>query len=145
MRKEHKEEIKVDLLIPVTPESIQPTESTDCFGKEWDSRASECCICADETLCHIIWSEQVKDKRVTFEAQNGPLLDQTDFQGVDMAKIEKLAKKYQDEKEPMTFQELQDVIASQANTKDNEAVIQFIKRELPLTKIYLKEGVCLVR
>jgi uncharacterized protein YqfB (UPF0267 family) len=145
MRKEHKTETKVDLMVPVTPESIVPVESSDCFGQEWQPRAQECSICSDETLCGIVFSEKVKDKKLTFETQNGPLLDSVDWKSVDMVRIEKLVKKYQDEGEPMTFQELQDVIAGQANTKDEEAVIQFIKRELPLTKIFLKEGVCLVR
>jgi len=45
----------------------------------------------------------------------------------------------------MTFEELQKIIQGEANTKDVEAIIQFIKRELPLTKMYLKEGLCLVR
>jgi hypothetical protein len=145
MKKEHKTETKVDLLVPVVPNGIVCQEQTDCFGLEWDSRASECSICADETLCHILWTEQVKDKKLTFEIQNGPLLDSVDWKSVDMVKIEKLAKKYQDEGVPMTFLELEDLIANQANTKDDEAVIQFIKRELPLTRMYLKEGVCLVR
>jgi hypothetical protein len=145
MKKEHKIETKVDLLVPVVPGDIVPTESADCFGVEFDPHSQECSICADETLCHIVWAESVKDKKLTFQVMNGPLLDATDFPAVDMARIERLVKKYQDEGEPMTFQELQDVIAGQANTKDSEAVIQFIKRELPLTKILLKEGVCLVR
>jgi len=145
MKKSHTVKTEVDLLVPVIPESIVPTEATDCFGIEFESRASECSICADAELCQIKWAEDVKGKKLTFEVMNGPLLDCSDLQGVNMAKIERLALKYQSEGEPMTFQELQDVIASQANTKDNEAVIQFIKRELPLTKIYLKEGVCLVR
>jgi uncharacterized protein YqfB (UPF0267 family) len=145
MKKSHEKKTEVDLLVPVKIAEIIPEESTDCFGKEWDARASECCMCADETLCSILFNEKTKAKKKAFEDEHGPLLDQTDLQGVDMAKIERLAKKYQDEQAPMTFQELQDVIASMANTKDNEAVIQFIKRELPLTNIYLKEGVCHVR
>lgn len=144
MKKSHTKETKVDLLVPV-PDGIIPEETTDCFSNEWDARASECNLCADEVLCGILFAEKVKVKKSAFEAEHGPLLDQTDLQGVDMVRIEKLARKYQDEGVPLTFQELQDVIAVQAQTKDNEAVIQFIKRELPLTKIYLQEGVCRVR
>jgi uncharacterized Fe-S cluster-containing radical SAM superfamily enzyme len=143
MRKSIEKKTEVNLLIPIDPAAV--VVDSDCFGKEWESRASECNICSDCELCQIVYTEQVKSKKLTFEVMNGPLLDQSDFQSVDMAKIERLAKKYQDEGDPMSFQELQDVIASQANTKDNEAVIQFIKRELPLTKIYLQEGVCRVR
>ena len=145
MRKSIEKETKVDLLVPIIPSSLIPEEASDCFSNEWEPRASECCQCADEGLCGILFVEKVKVKKSAFEAEHGPLLDQTDLQGVDMAKIERLAKKYQDEGEPMTFQELQDIIKIQAKTKDDEAVIQFIKRELPLTKIYLQEGVCQVR
>lgn len=145
MKTPHKKETEVNLLIPIIPSSITPIEQTDCFGQEWDARASECNCCSDETLCSILFAEKVKVKKSAFEAEHGPLLDQTDLQGVDMAKIERLAKKYQTEGELMTFQELQDIIKIQGKTKDDEAVIQFIKRELPLTKIYLQEGVCRVR
>ena len=144
MKKPKEKKTEVDLLIPVDPK-ILTTNTGDCFGVEFESRSSECSQCADSELCMIKWSEDVKGKKLAFETEHGPLLDATDFPNVDMAKIERLAKKYQSEGEPMTFRELQDVIASQANTKDNEAVIQFIKRKLPLTKIFLSEGVCLVR
>jgi len=145
MRKNHEKSTKVDLLVPVVPGDLQPEEKTDCFGVEYSPRDSTCSLCADIDLCGIVFQEKVKDKKLTFEIENGPLLDQTDFQGVDMVRIEKLVRKYEGEGEPMTFKELQDLIAGQANTKDSEAVIQFIKRELPLTNIYLKEGVCYVR
>ena len=144
MKKSHTKETEVDLLKPVVA-NIAPAEQSDCFGQEFEGRASECSICSDSELCMIIFSEKVKTKKSAFEAEHGPLLDQSDLVGVDMGKIERLALKYQTEGEPMTFAELQDLIRIQANTKDDEAVIQFIKRELPLTKIYLQEGVCHVR
>jgi len=145
MKKSHEKKTEVNLLVPIVPETIVPIEQTDCFGIEYESHASECSICADNELCLIKWSEDVKSKKLTFEIMNGSLMDSVDFKSVDMTRVEMLAKRYQDEGYPMTFQELQDLIANQANTQDNEAVIQFIKRELPLTKIYLKEGVCYVR
>ena len=145
MKKSHKKKTEINLLIPAVIDNIIPIEQTDCFAKEWEARDNDCQICADETLCSIVYTEKVKDKKLTFEIMNGPLLDSTDFKGVDMARIERLAKKYEEEGEPMTFEELQQIIQGEANTKDTEAIIQFIKRELPLTKIYLKEGVCRVR
>jgi hypothetical protein len=145
MKKQHEQKTEVNLLIPVDPKAIQTMEQTDCFGKEWDARASECCICSDETLCGILFNDKVRGKKLTFEIEKGPLLDSVDFAGVDMARIERLAKKYESESNPMAFQELQELIQQQVNTKDVESIIQFIKRELPLTKMYLKEGLCLVR
>ena len=145
MKQPHNKKTKVDLLVPVTPESVMPEEVTDCFGQEFQARNSDCSLCADGDLCQIVYTEKVKDKKKDFEVEHGPLMDETDFKGIDMTRIEKLAKLYQEKEEPMTFEELQDIIKEEAYTKDSEAVIQFIKRELPLTKMYLKEGKCLVR
>jgi hypothetical protein len=145
MKKQHEQGTEVNLLIPVDPATIQTTEQSDCFGREYSPHASECAMCADNELCAILWAENIKGKKAIFEAEHGPLLDSVDFAGVDMARIERLAKKYEEEKAPMTFEELQKLIQEQANTKDVESIIQFIKRELPLTKMYLKEGLCLVR
>jgi hypothetical protein len=145
MKKSHTKKTEVDLLVPIVPESVTPVETTDCFGIEFESRSSECVQCADNELCMIVWAEKVKDKEKIIEKDHGPFLNKCDFPAVDMTKIERLAKRYQDEGSPMTLQELQDVIAQQANTKDTEAVIQFIKRELPLSLMYLKEGVVYVR
>ena len=62
-----------------------------------------------------------------------------------MVKIEKLARKYESENQPMTFGELQDIVKIQVNTKDDETVIQLLKRKLPLSLMYLKEGNVYVR
>ena len=143
MKKSIEKKTEVDLLVPVTA-PVSDTAS-DCFGLEFDSHASECSQCADSELCMIKWSEDVKGKKLTFEIEHGSLLDSVDFKAVDMIRVERLAKKYQDEGSPLTFDELLKLIAQQANTKDEESVIQFLKRELPLTKIILAEGVCKVR
>ena len=145
MKKSHKEETKVDLLVPIIPSSIIPVEQTDCFGIEFESRSSECSICSDSELCMIIWTEKVKSKEKVLQQEHGPFLNQVDLPGLDMAKIEKLALKYQGEGQPMTFQELQDLVKIQVNTKDDETVIQLIKRNLPLSLMYLKEGNVYVR
>jgi|WetSurMetagenome_2_1015567.scaffolds.fasta_scaffold914003_1 hypothetical protein len=145
MKTLHQKQTKVDLLVPMVPGDIHPEEQTDCFGLEYSPTDRDCSICSDQDICGIVYSEKVKIKKKSFEVENGPTLDMTDFKGVDMNNIERLARKYETEGEPMTFEELQNAIKMLANTKDEEAVIQFIKRELPLTKIYLKEGVCRVR
>jgi len=148
MKKSHIKETKVDLLKPVLggiiPEGLIP-ESTDCFGQEFEGRSSECSVCSDSDLCMIIWTEKVRIKKSAFEAEHTPLLDQTDLPGLDMVKIEKLARKYESENQPMTFGELQDIVKIQVNTKDDETVIQLLKRKLPLSLMYLKEGNVYVR
>ena len=145
MKKQHNKKTEVDLLVPVIPANIIPIEQTDCFGVEFESRSSECSVCSDSELCMIVWAEKVKSKEKALEKEHGPFLNQVDLPGLDMTKIEKLAKKYQGENQPMTFQELQDLIKIQVNTKDDETVIQLIKRSLPLSLMYLKEGNVYVR
>jgi hypothetical protein len=145
MRKAIEKKTEVDLLVPVTLESITPEEVSDCFGLEFAARNSDCSLCADADLCQIVYTEKVKGKKLTLEIENGPMMDAVDFKGVNMKRIEALARKYQESDQPMTFEELQEVIRGEANTKDDEAVIQFIKRELPLTMMYLSEGLCKVR
>ena len=146
MKQAHTIQTKVDLTVPITPESITPEEVTDCFGTdEYNPQDSSCSLCSDLEICGIKFQELVKVKKKKFEQEKGPLLDMTAFETVNMSKIEQLAKKYEEESEPMTFEEIQKFIQEQAVTKDVEAVIEFIKRELPLTKMYLKDGLCLVR
>lgn len=145
MKKSHIKETEVNLLVPIIPGSIISVEQTDCFGVEFESRSSECSVCSDSDLCMIIWTEKVGAKKNVFEAEHTSLLDQTDLPGLDMVKIEKLARKYESENQPMTFGELQDIVKIQINTKDDETVIQLLKRKLPLSLMYLKEGNVYVR
>lgn len=144
MRKAHEKQTKVDLTVPIIPSSIIPDEKTDCFGTElYNPQDKDCSICSDIEICGIKFQELVKAKKKKFEDVQGPTLDMSNFEGVNMPQIMKLALKYQQEGNPMTIEELQDIVQLQARTKDQEAVLQFISRELPLTSMYIKnEHIC---
>ena len=145
MKNPHMKQTKVNLLTPVDPKSIVTEEQSDCFGQEYNPRDRDCSICSDIQLCGLVYAEKTKDKKVAFEIQHGPLMDITDFKGVDIVRIEKLVKKYEEEQEPMTFEELQKLIQDQAATKDVEAIIQFIKRTIPISNLIIREGHIYVR
>jgi hypothetical protein len=145
MKKLHEKATKVNLLVPVLPKDIVPEEVTDCWGTEYLPTCGECSICADFELCGIVFADNVKGKKLTFEIEHGPLLDTADFSNVDMSRIERLATKYEDEGEPMTYEEMQQIIQGEANIKDSESIIQYIKRELVNTKMNIREGYIYVR
>ncbi len=138
MRKPKAEKTPVDLLKPVT---IPDGEAEDCFGTDlYNPQDKDCSICADIELCGIKFQSIVQKKKTVFEEEHGPLLDQTDFDSVNMTKIAEVAKRYEEEGEPMLFQELIDAVAELACTKDEVAVVEYLKRTLPLTNLIIKEG-----
>lgn len=138
MRKPREEKQNADLLKPVI---IIDGDDGDCFGTElYNPQDKDCSICADVELCGIKFQGIVHRKKEDFEQRHGPLLDQTDFEAVNMAKIEELAIKYEQEGLPMLFQELVDAVSELANTKDEIAVIEYLKRIVPTTSLIIKEG-----
>jgi len=138
MRKPKEEKQEVDLLKPV---NLPDGEAGDCFGTDlYNPQDKDCSICADIELCGIKFQGVVQKKKTEFEEKHGPLLDETDFASVNMDKIAALARKYEDEGDPMSFQELVELVSELACTKDEVAVIEYLKRTLPVTNIITKEG-----
>ena len=137
MKKSRTDKKEVDLLKPVI---IPDADLEDCFGKEYDPQDRDCSICADIEICGIKFQGIIQKKKREFEEKHGPLLDEVDFKSVDIAKIEKLAKQYEEDGYPMLFQELTDVVAELANTKDEIAVIEYLKRTLSTSNLIIKEG-----
>jgi hypothetical protein len=128
MRKTRTEKQEINLLEPIT---LPDTDPDDCFGKEYDPRDRDCSICADIEICGIKTQVELQKKKKEFENNNGPLLDQTDFKSVNWKKIEQKALEYEVNNEPLTFEELLDTIKTLANTKDEVAVLEYIRRTLP--------------
>jgi hypothetical protein len=146
MRKPRTKQTEVDLTVPVDPGKILADDETDCFGTEqYSPQDKDCSLCSDIEICGIKFQELIKGKKRAVETEQGPMMDQTDLDGVDLGKVEKLADKYYKEGSPMTFEELQEAIRIQANTKDDDAVLELIRRELPLTRMILKDGLVYVR
>ena len=128
---------EVDFLKPVIIPDVDPE---DCFGNEYSFRDNDCSVCADDTMCSLVYADKLKKQIKQTEKDSGPFLDMTDFSSVDWVKIAQKAKEYADAGEPMTFAELEEAIATIARTKDSVAVIEFIKRSLPTTTINMKDG-----
>jgi len=130
--------VSVDLLKPYTPSVLKDDE---CFGNMWDPQHKDCSICADIEVCGLLYQQTtIAAKKKKFEDENGPTLDLTEFSNVDLKKLEAVAAKYQEEKDPMTLDELMDAVASLAKTKDTVAVREYLKRELPLTNMIIQNN-----
>jgi len=136
MKNVRKEAQKVNLLKPV---SFPDSPEGDCFGKEYSSHDKDCSLCADIETCAIKYQEFLQKKKNQFEKEAYPL-DMSDFEGVSMKKIEILIKKYQDSGQPASMAEFIELIASLAKTQDTLAVTEWIKRKLPLSDLYIKDG-----
>lgn len=139
MRKPRNTSTKVDLTVPLHIDHA--TEADDCIGAEYDPQNKDCSICADIELCGIRFQMLVQSKKNIFEVNHGPLLDETDFKSVDYSKIERLVKKYKDAgDDPISMDELCDLVGEMARTKDRVAIVNNIKRALPNTKLIIKDG-----
>lgn len=137
MKKAKTEKTEVNFLKPAVIPEVDPE---DCFGQEYDPRDKDCSLCSDIDFCGIVHADKVKKKIKQTEQESGPYLDQTDFASVNWKKIEEKAKEYEDAGEPMTFEELTEAISTIAKTKDEIAVTEFIRRELPKTTLNIKAG-----
>lgn len=137
MKKPRTDKKEIDLLKPVV---IQEADSEDCFGKEYNPQDRDCSICADIEICGIKFQGVIQRKKKEFEEKHGPLLDEADFKSINFAQIENLVKKYETEGEPLTYEELFEVVSQQGRIKDEIAVIEYLKRTIPVSNLILKEG-----
>lgn len=131
MREPTKEKHEIDLTKPVDPEG-----ATDCFGREWKPSDASCKVCADLDICGIKYQAEVK-KRVKEFDKTLPL-DLTAFEKINFTKMVKMIRKYSDD--PLTYEELADLVAQQARTKDMETVKAYLRRQFPSHNIIVSEN-----
>jgi len=137
MRQKKETRTKADLSKPLNIEAVATDDGT-CFGKEWDMADRECQYCADNEVCGILFSKQLKTTVKAIEEKNPTFLDYSDFDSLDedtvISKIN-----------GMTSQELFDFIKTNANTEDDVAVVEWIKRLVKSREnVSIKNGVVCV-
>lgn len=95
MPKKKKEKEPLDLFKPIDLAKIG-TPDDPCFGKEYDSRSSDCMNCGDVELCAIAMMQNNKIARDRLaEANDFKDLDEAKFlDGEDEKKAKKLIGKY---------------------------------------------------
>lgn len=127
-RKKRTKKTDISRLIPVNIDDL--SQSDDCFGKAWDPQHRYCSVCADVDICGVVFQERVVlPKKDKFDLTQP--LDLANFEKVDWARIGKVVKKYQDEGEPMTYEELMDYIGDYTGMKDEFMIKLFMEKELP--------------
>jgi len=114
------------------------SQSDDCFGKAWDPQHPLCSVCADIDICGVVYQETVVIPKIKKFDESLPL-DLLDFKKVDWAKIGKLVSRYQDEGEPMTYEELMQYVRELANIKDPFMIKLFIEKSLKPNKLKCTE------
>lgn len=144
MRNPRKEKWPGSFLLPLAiPQEV--IDHQDCMGKEYDPKNKECSICADQALCANYYQQRLQMSINEIEKEKGPMLDQVCFENVDWHKIEKIVEKYDQQGEPIMFEELMDIISDLSSCKDDTAISLYIRRKLPKSNIELKEGYVIKR
>lgn len=131
---------KENLLVPYIPSQSQNED--DCFGHLYDPTHAKCSVCAALDLCGILYqANTIEPKKTRFEEAN-LTLDRADFKSVNLNDIEKVAKRYEADGEPLSLEELVNFIKEKAKINDNETIQEYLKMNLPLTnmRINLEEG-----
>jgi hypothetical protein len=124
-RNPRKTKTDVDLTIP---QSV-PYDGS-CFGVEYAPRTVDCQQCHDSTLCNIKYAEYVKANVKHVESTH-PMLDKEIIPEVDGEfgnDMQKLAKKYFDEGQPLHKSEIQDALFEKYHINDARASALWIER-----------------
>lgn len=132
----------IDLTKPVDVGALSKTISEDsCWGRMWDMRNTFCQICADCELCGILYGERMADMEAAIQADNQTFLDRQDWAAIDETDLRIfLAAKER------TSQDFFDYIKYKAQTSDDEAVVEYIKRFVANDKsISIKGGKVIIK
>lgn len=133
MKSPRNSKTKVDLTVPATI-----ADQDDCFGVEWDPTEHDCSICADIDICGIKFQASLQKRKAAYEAKSKPL-DMMNFSSVDMEKIVKVVRKYQDS-DPVTVEELVDLVETTADGATRDECAQFLQLNMPVHNIVLDNG-----
>lgn len=116
----------VDLTKPVDKQSIRQGISQDsCLGREWDMRSRECPVCAMNDICGILFQDNVNVKVKEVEEKNVTFLDKTDFKSID---ADALYARCVAQSGQLPIEQLAEEVKSMANTADDVAVFEWVKR-----------------
>lgn len=114
----------VDLTVPINKQLIDiPAEG--CFSREWDMGSPECPVCAMNDICGILFQDVVNKKVKEVEAKHTTFLDKTDFKNID---TEALLKEIRENNGVVPVEFFATHIKKTANTADDVAVLEWIKR-----------------
>ncbi len=117
----------VDRIKPLNIEEL--SKATDCFGSMWDPTHRSCSVCADVDICGVVYQEtQVLPKKAKFDKEKP--LDTASFDKVNWDKLTKLVSKYQEDGDPLSYEELLQLITDMSNFKDDYTVKVFIEKGL---------------
>ena len=140
--KTHKQDLSKPLnLQEVMDEDIDVHGEDSCFGTEFDIEHKKCSICADSEVCGIMFHNIQKRTVKRFERDNVPLLDLTDFDGIDYdTLVIWLSSK------PRTVDALFDKVQEISKCPDDDTVAYFVRsfiKDSP--RLYTQDSIVKIR
>ncbi|CAB4185368.1 hypothetical protein UFOVP1492_75 [uncultured Caudovirales phage] len=115
----------IDVLVPIT---VVPDFDSECFGKMWDLRSSDCAGCAASELCGLFYRDTVaaKVRKHKADQKRGLYLDEQDF-SFDNAKLLSLMEQRSGD---LDIQDIVEAVEYLSKSKDDVAVGEYVKRLL---------------
>jgi len=129
---------KVDLLVPINAAAFKPKDAEDCLGRAWDMSSTECPVCAMCDICCILFQETLAASVKAVEDKNVTFLDKTDFENINQTEL--LAEIISRSGE-MPVSELIDKVMAIAETADEVAAVEWLKRFIKDNPIKTVEGI----
>lgn len=69
-KKQKRELVIKDVLVPTNVTQIIGTSKDPCFGKEYDLSTKECKVCGDSELCAVCFAQFMNKTRKEVESEN---------------------------------------------------------------------------
>lgn len=131
------EKTLIDPLKPVKDAKFNISDD-DCFGRLWDPKTKECSMCADETLCSIVYQDNLKKQVKKIEEQEHKFLDQVKtIEPSYLDILEQEIKQRDLDDSPMTSQELVLKLMENSNIKDERAGIEKTREFIQSRPVFL--------
>lgn len=111
-----------DITKPIKELEDKPT--VECFGLDWDPTTRECSVCAANEICAVVTAKSTASIVKEKEKGVGFYMDQQDFQFDQEHLLSEIINK----SGKMTSAELVALVKSEAKSRDDVAVIEWIKR-----------------
>lgn len=139
MKKAKGSSLDIDISKPVLLKDI-PIDDKDCFSFEWNPKDSICAMCASQTICAIVFTQNQSKKVKDLEAKNGSYLDQVYKNSLSLEQFKSLEELISNNinngivvKITDVFKFIKDII----KTRDNEIVKTIMTEFFSTTKLFI--------
>lgn len=132
---------EVNPIKPIVNQLGYMVRDDDCFAHEWSATDADCRRCAVHLLCAAMYdSVGLQLKRDIAKKQFGkPYLDENTFHLIPREALADLARKYEKQGNPMTFNEVYKLVNDKANMADKETVRLWVHSWILESRLELRD------